>query len=339
LKELGVDHAQSTTPSAMLPVQNRQLPEPKAAAEKGVSMLQQMSNGFMKEGGCVACHAQNIAASAGAVAHNNGIRVDEAAAAESLKTAKLQWVAPEQPLLQRLAVPGGSDTVLYSLLQMAAQGAPADRAIDAMVYFVATDQTSSGNWHASAIARPPMQDGDFSRTAFAIRTLKEYGPPGRKAEFDRRIERAAAWLKTADARTTEDRTMQLLGLKWANADREGLHPLMKQLASQQRSDGGWAQTPELSSDAYATGEALYTLHELGTPVSDPSYKRGVEFLLRTQRADGSWYVKSRAPKFQPYFQSGFPHDHDQWISAAGTAWAVMGLSYAAGQKPMTADIR
>jgi hypothetical protein len=39
-------------------------------------------------------------------------------------------------------------------------------------------------------------------------------------------------------------------------------------------------------------------------------------------------VVSRAVKFQPYFQSGFPHDHDQWISAAGTAWAAMALAYA-----------
>jgi ankyrin repeat protein len=339
MKELGIERAQSTAPSMLLSARDRELPTPKDAAEKGISILQQVSSGFMKEGGCVACHAQNITASASAVAHNHGIRVDEAAAAEHLKTAKLQWVAAEQPLLQRLAVPGGSDTVLYSLLQMAAQAAPPDRAIDAMIYFVATDQTSGGNWHAAAIARPPMQDGDFSRTAFAIRMLKEYGPPGRKAEFDQRIERAAAWLKNADARTTEDRTMQLLGLKWANADLGALRPMVKQLASQQRSDGGWAQTPELASDAYATGEALYTLRQLGTAVSEPSYKRGVEFLLRTQRADGSWYVKSRAPKFQPYFQSGFPHDHDQWISAAGTAWAVMGLSYAAGEKPMTANIR
>ena len=44
--------------------------------------------------------------------------------------------------------------------------------------------------------------------------------------------------------------------------------------------------------------------------------------VRAQAADGSWYVRSRAPKFQPYFQSGFPHDHDQWISAAATSWAT-----------------
>jgi hypothetical protein len=42
-------------------------------------------------------------------------------------------------------------------------------------------------------------------------------------------------------------------------------------------------------------------------------ERGAAFLLRTQDPDGSWYVKSRAMKIQPYFESGFPYGHDQWI--------------------------
>ncbi|MGH9719722.1 MAG: hypothetical protein ACRD8O_05885 [Bryobacteraceae bacterium] len=71
------------------------------------------------------------------------------------------------------------------------------------------------------------------------------------------------------------------------------------------------------------------MHEgAGAPVSNAVYKRGVEFLLRTQYEDGSWYVKSRAYPLQPYFESGFPYEHDQWISAAGTSWAAMALAHA-----------
>ena len=47
---------------------------------------------------------------------------------------------------------------------------------------------------------------------------------------------------------------------------------------------------------------------------------GAKWLRGTQKEDGTWYVKSRAPKFQPYFESGFPYGHDQWISSAATAW-------------------
>ena len=55
---------------------------------------------------------------------------------------------------------------------------------------------------------------------------------------------------------------------------------------------------------------------------------GLEYTLTRQRDDGSWHVRSRAPKVQPYFQSGFPHDHDQWISSAATAWATAALAEA-----------
>ena len=87
-------------------------------------------------------------------------------------------------------------------------------------------------------------------------------------------------------------------------------------------------TNDLPNDAYATGEALYALHETGMAATDAVYRRGVEYLLRTQQPDGSWHVKTRAAGFQPYFESGFPHHHDQWISQSGTVWAVIALSYA-----------
>ena len=123
--------------------------------------------------------------------------------------------------------------------------------------------------------------------------------------------------------------MQLLGLHWANADAAARQKRMQQLRALQRGDGGWAQTPHLESDAYAAGQVLYTLRQLGVSAADPALQRGAAFLLRTQQEDGSWHVKSRAMKIQPYFESGFPYEHDQWISQAGTAWATMALTVTA----------
>jgi squalene cyclase len=109
------------------------------------------------------------------------------------------------------------------------------------------------------------------------------------------------------------------------------------LEALQREDGGWSGNPYLKSDAYATGEALYALYESGAiSTSEPAYRRGVDYLLRTQYPDGSWYVRSRAMKFQPYFESGFPYGHDQWISAAATSWASMALS--AGAKTSASTV-
>ena len=97
----------------------------------------------------------------------------------------------------------------------------------------------------------------------------------------------------------------------------------------QRPDGGWAQTPHLESDAYATRQVLYTVVELGVPAADSAVQRAVAFLLRTQKDDGSWFVRNRAMKIQPYFESGFPYGHDQRISQTGTSWAAIGLAVTA----------
>jgi squalene cyclase len=163
----------------------------------------------------------------------------------------------------------------------------------------------------------------------SIRALTAFATPARAGEYKARVERAATWLGAQAPVSTEDRVMQLLGLHWANAGGAARQKRMQQLRALQRGDGGWAQTPHLDSDAYATGQVLYTLRQLGVPAADPALQRGAAFLLRTQREDGSWHVKSRAMKIQPYFESGFPYEHDQWISHAATAWATMALTLTA----------
>jgi hypothetical protein len=127
-------------------------------------------------------------------------------------------------------------------------------------------------------------------------------------------------------RTGEEKAMKLLGLVWAKADAEDLRVAAQPLFAEQRPDGGWAQLPTLESDAYATGQTLYALHAAGQiSTADSVYGRGAAFLLRTQRPDGSWIVRSRSVPFQPLKESGFPHGKDQWISAAGSSWAAMAL--------------
>ena len=122
--------------------------------------------------------------------------------------------------------------------------------------------------------------------------------------------------------------MQLLGQQWAGAPIKQRDARIQQLLALQQSDGGWSQKPHLAADAYATGQVLYALAELKVPASAP-IRKAIAFLVRTQHDDGTWYVKSRAMPIQPYFESGFPYEHDQWISFSGTAWADMALALTA----------
>ena len=313
------------TPTNALPATAKQV-DSRRAVQKSVALLQKSTIGFFARSGCIACHAQNMTSLAITAARANGIAVDERAAAEQSKVLKAMWGTLEQRLLQHSELPGMPDIGAYTLLDMSGANYSADRITDAIVFDLATSQRTTGEWTLSWIARPPMQDGDISRTALAIRALKAYGMPARKAEFDDRVARAKGWLMNIEAVTTEDRNMKLLGLKWAGADDEVVKRLAGEIVTKQRADGGWGQTQYLDSDAYATGQSLYALQVAGASPHDPVYKRGAEYLLSTQLEDGSWHVTSRSPKFQPYFESGFPHRDDQWISAVATAWAVVALA-------------
>jgi ankyrin repeat protein len=308
---------------------------PREAVLRSMPLLRRASAKMLTDGGCVACHAQPVTVMAAELAGTRSWGVERAAPESHSVVTSLSNAA--QTLLQAREGGGSPDTQLYDAMMMAAQKAPPSLATDALVYYLAAKQRPTGNWHGVGATRAPIQDGDFSRTAMSIRALVVYGTPARRVEFARRIERAAAWLSEQNPLTTEDRIMQLLGLTWADAKIGSRERRTQELIALQRSDGGWAQTPYLVSDAYATGQVLYTLRELGIPADDPTLLRGTAFLLRTQQADGSWYVKSRAMKIQPYFESGFPYGHDQWISQAGTAWAVMALSLTTPDPPVVAS--
>jgi hypothetical protein len=297
------------------------------AVEKSVALLQKNNPTFLREGGCISCHAQNVASVAVAAARTKGIRVDEPAAAEVARGTRLQYAAAAGAMLERLDPPA-VEILTQSLFGLSAERVEPDRLTDAVAHNIAAQQHTDGSWGQPGILRPPTSDSRCSTTAMAIRALRDYAPPARKAEMDERIARAARWLMKTEPSTTEDAVMRLLGAKWAGVGEAEIGKLGKRVLELQRKDGGWAQTPYLKSDAYGTATALYALSE--SPAvggADAAYRKGVAYLLSTQAEDGSWFVASRAPKFQPYFDGGFPYGHDGWISQWATGYAVAALSY------------
>jgi len=297
------------------------------AVETSTNLLQRSSAEFFRLSGCVGCHHQPFTSMAVAAARGGGIKVDDAAAASFIKMSEGQWTTLQEVLLERNEIGGVVDQPMYSLLAMAAEHYPANNLTDTLVAYIAGFQNRDGAWRVGGQSRAPMEESTIARTALAMHTLQLYGIPGRKGEFDQRILRAKEWLRQAKPATNDDFAMLAVGLDWAGTGADRVKSVGRALLAAQRADGGWAQNENLASDAYATGESLWALREAGViGVNDQAYQRGVKFLLNTQFADGSWYVRSRAVKFQPYFQSGFPFDHDQWISASATAWAVRALA-------------
>jgi len=307
-----------------------QAPRQRTAAEavmRSLALLQSSNPVFFQKSGCVSCHHQMLSGILIGTARERGLPVDEKLAQEQFKAAVGVFRPVQELTLQRVVQGGVPMTNSLFLVSLAAQNYPADVLTDALVHDIAGMQRADGSWFGAGTQRPVMEYSPFSETAYAIRALRFYGSPGRKAEIDRRVERARDWLLTAVPQHTEERVMQALGLYWAGA--KPSRQIADALIEKQRSDGGWAQRAGFPTDAYATGEVLYALSRAcGIPITHAAFRRGTAFLLSTQYENGAWYVRSRSVKFQPYFDSGFPFEHDQWISAAGTAWAALSLSLA-----------
>lgn len=305
--------------------------EPADAIARAIPLLAKSGDVFFTAGGgCVGCHHQALNARAYGSLRAAGMKPDERLRRTFLDSmlAERPGLLTDSPLM--LAIGGDTDTLFYEIVSLGDMGEPASPSTDAIVHYLAARQTQSGAWARSAGPRTPMESSTISRTAWSIRALKTYGWPARQPEFDERIARGRAWLLAARPATSYEEADRIMGLHLAGASDADLKAAARTLVSEQKEDGGWPQNPYLDSDAYATGVVLSTLSEAGLlKPADAAYARGVAYLLRTQFPDGSWYVRSRSPKLQPYFQSAFPYEHDQWISAAATARAVMALAPAA----------
>jgi ankyrin repeat protein len=300
----------------------------RAAIERSLPPLDRADVAFIKKAGCISCHNNSLRSMARAAARTNGIGVNETIASSQVKTISAILDANRERALQALGLPGGLDTAGYILLGLAAEKYQANEITDAWARYLKNLQQTDGRWRIQA-QRPPLESSDIQATATALRAIQLYTPKPKREEYRSAVELAARWLEHARPSTTEDRAFLMLGLHWAGGSAQVIDKVAKELLSEQRSDGGWSQLSTLPSDAYATGQALFALAESRRLAgAHPAYRRGVQYLMDSQLDDGSWYVETRTLPVQPYFDSEFPHGANQFISAAATNWATMGLAAA-----------
>jgi hypothetical protein len=217
----------------------------------------------------------------------------------------------------------------YVLVGLDAEAYKADLSTDAVAMFIQSHQMADGHWAGGPEARPPLCSDEIGQTVLAMRGMQLYAPPVDKAAFAKSIQLAATWIGEFQPTLTYDMAWWLQGLVWGGKSKEAILKARKDLLSAQRPDGGWSDMQTMESNAFTTGLAMIALQSSGLPVSDAAYQRGVQYLLKTQLEDGSWYVRTRAAGFQPYFDNGFPHGVDQWISAAASGFATTALTLAA----------
>lgn len=290
------------------------------AIEKAMTLLEKQSHNFIRIGGCNSCHSQDLPSAAAGIARARGVPVPDRIP---------QLPASMLPSPERIMDLGAVSvtSIAWELFDLGMNQAPRNQFTDGVARYVKAMQTPEGYWSSNEGRRPPMSTGEFQAAALAIYSLRQYAPVPEKTSTDAVIAKAVSWLESAKPSTTQDRAFHLLGLAWGTGSPKVTKDAARALAQLQRADGGWNQLPEMGSDAYATGQALYALNVAGKmAVTNPVYRKGVNYLLRTQAPDGSWHVKTRAIWLQPYFESGFPYERDQFISTAGTAWATIALA-------------
>jgi hypothetical protein len=213
------------------------------------------------------------------------------------------------------------------MMALAAEKHPLDPITAQMIHAAAAIQLPDGTWTPNGVSRPPMEDTLVTATAMGIRSLTAIPAAGYKAEVEEKLRRARQWLLNVNARSAEDRAMKLMALVWSRAARGDVNAAVRQILSQQREGGGWAQRDDMQPDAYATGISLYALHVAGVPAADNGYSMGVRYLMQNQYQDGSWLVRTRSYPTQPYFESGYPFGNNQFLSAGAASWSAMAIAY------------
>jgi len=299
------------------------------AIARGLNFLVKDALAWKAEHDCVSCHHAALVVWAFREAKQHGRAVDEPFLAEFTK-----WLAESGDGKTSIPRPEGIPMALNVKAVWFALALDADRTPDEISWkgltlltqTVKSDQTENGSWAAWPDTRPPIF-GKSNDSATALATLALLSSAARDDEAKAARDRAVKWL----AETPSDDDPQSVAMRlvlWRRLDRPAAdcNSLLRRIMERQNADGGWSQAADMASDAWATGQALYALSP-AQPANEIAVARGQAFLVKTQRADGSWPMTSRpiSPD-RPGSTSLIP------ITGAGSAWAVLGLVRSAGTK-------
>jgi ankyrin repeat protein len=303
-----------------------------AAIRKALPLLQHSAGAFVAKRACVSCHHNILTILTLDLARERGFTIDEAVlkSVEDKTFRELRDPNALDDAIQASALNDPTPDDSYLLMAAHAAGLPPDLTTAVFAQRLARWQRD-GHWVTSDF-RPPHSSSLFMTTATAVRAIRFYMPEELREERDASIERAKQWLFANRPVSTEDASFRLLGLAWSDGSREQIAAAQHDLISMQLAAGGWPQLKGYAADAYSTGEALFALQESGMEPASPGLSKGLRFLISTEAPDGSWHVRTRmlspadiSPK---YFSTGFPYRKDEFLSYAGSCWAVMALARA-----------
>ena len=301
------------------------------AISRAIPMLEAGSIGSANKRQCFTCHSQAIPVFALVEAQQQGFVVDEENIKRQLKHTHEHLKRGLENYRQGKGQGGDVLTAGYALWTLDVGDWPQDEVTDAVSHYLLDVQSDLQHWRHRG-SRPPSSGSDFTATYVALRGLKHFGSYEEQSKEIERRKSVTEWLINQSPVETEDSVFRLNALvEYTDAKNEVIEQAIADLIHKQRDDGGWGQTDEMTSDAYATGTAIaalstyYHVSDISVAANKASMRKGVAYLLSTQQDDGTWHVATRAKPVQEYFESDFPHGKDQFISIAATAWSTIAL--------------
>lgn len=299
--------------------------EVRSAIKKSIPLLEKTTIGTSEHRGCFTCHGHAMPVVALVEARRRGFVIDENNIREQLEHTLADLKVGKERYLDGRGQGGGFTRAGYALWMLQEAGWKPDEITGIVSGYLVRDEKAD-HWKSNT-NRPPTEFSPFTATYLALEAIDQFGTEEQALRIADRQKKAREWLLQTKPRETEERVFQILGLGQLGASEKAAEAAGN-LLQLQRSDGGWAQLPGKSqqSDPYATGSVLFALRREGfLTVMDKRFRRGLRFLIDTQNDDGSWHVKSRSKPFQKYYESGYPHGKDQFISMAAGSWATLAL--------------
>jgi hypothetical protein len=296
------------------------LQQGREAIRRGLTFMVEDALKWKKERSCATCHHGTMTVWVLSEAKSQGYNVDAQALADMIQWTKDRFgPRPSGP-----SGPVASVPLIY--LGMMSQNLPvlSRDEMNRIALHLAARQADDGAWDSPPPKNgpPPTWESRETVALLALLAWASYVPADAKdaAALHASRNKADAWLsKTHCSDTTQALALRLLlDARRDSAERQ-LQPAIDRLLKQQNTDGGWSQTEDLSSDAYATGQALYALSFADVKNDRLEIQRAISFLAASQREDGSWPMNSRGhPGVEPY-TNAWP------ITYFGSAWATLGL--------------
>lgn len=298
----------------------------RSAITRALPLIQLGADGSAEKRECFTCHNQALPIFALSHAKAKGFEIHEASLQRQTRHTHEHLKRGLENYRKGKSQGGGTLTAGYALWALEEAAWLPDDVTETVATFLSEFQKEDIRWHHHS-GRPPSSDSDFTTTYVALRAVDRFASRSKLEAYEIRKKEIAAWLSRNTGKDTEDFVFRLGSLHYAGCDNDLVEKSVQNLLDLQRGNGGWGQLPELESDTYATSTVLYALMRYGNIDSEhEAIKKGVAFLLSTQQTDGSWQVKTRAKPFQTYYESGFPHGADQFISIAASSWAVVAMA-------------